>query len=80
MDPIRWFQSRTIWLQIVGLISVLASLALTQLPGLGLDPKPLLWWTLGLTVVVHVATWVARQAPNEPAPPVGTKEEVEQSK
>lgn len=80
MDPIRWFQSRTIWLQIVGLISVLASLALTQLPGLGLDPKPLLWWTLGLTVVVHVATWIGRQAPNEPMPPVGTKDEVEQSK
>jgi fatty-acid desaturase len=80
MDPIRWFQSRTIWLQIVGLVSVLASLALTQLPGLGLDPKPLLWWTLGLTVVVHVATWIVRQAPNDPAPPVGTKAEVEESK
>ena len=37
---IRWFQSKTILLQIVGLISVLCSLALTQLPGLGLDPKP----------------------------------------
>jgi hypothetical protein len=80
MTPIRWFQSKTILLQIVGLVSVLASLALTQLPGLGLDPKPMLWWTLGLTVVVHVATWISRQAPNEPAPPVGTKAEVEQSK
>ncbi len=77
---IRWFQSRVIWLQITGLISTLASLALTQLPGLGLDARPLLWWTLGLTVVVHVSTWVARALPNEPAPPVGTKAEVEASK
>lgn len=77
---IRWFQSRVIWLQITGLISTLASLALTQLPGLGLDARPLLWWTLGLTVVVHVSTWAARAFPDEPAPPVGTKEQVEASK
>lgn len=77
---IRWFQSKTIMLQIVGLISVLCSLALTQLPGLGLDPKPLLWWTLGLTAIVHIATWIVRQVPNEPIAPVGNKTEVEQSK
>lgn len=76
----RWFESRTILLQIVGLISVLSSLALTQLPGLGLDPKPMLWWTLGLTAVVHVATWIVRAVPDEPVAPVGTKAQVEASK
>lgn len=80
MSPIRWFVSRVIWLQIIGLISTLASLALTQLPGLGLDARPMLWWTLGLTVVVHVSTWLVRALPNEPQPPVGTKAEVEASK
>lgn len=77
---IRWFQSRTIWLQIVGLVSTLASLALTQLPGLGLDARPLLWWTLGLTAVVHVSTWVVRYLPDDPQPAVGTKAQVEATK
>jgi hypothetical protein len=77
---IRWFQSRTIWLQLAGLIVVLANIALVQLPGLGLDPKPLLWWTLSLNAAVHVATLYLRAAPNEPAPPVGTKAEVEATK
>jgi hypothetical protein len=77
---IRWFQSRTIWLQLAGLIVVLANIALTQLPGLGLDPRPALFWTLSLNGVVHVLTWYLRAAPNEPAPPVGTKAEVEATK
>jgi len=76
----RWFESRTIWLQIIGLISTLSSLALTQLPGLGLDARPMLWWTLGLTAVVHICTWVVRAIPDEPAAPVGTKAQVEASK
>jgi len=77
---IRWFQSRTIWLQIVGLVVTLANIGLTQLPGLGLDPKPLLWWTLGLTAVVNIATWIARAWPDEARPPVGTKAQVEATK
>lgn len=77
---IRWFESKVVWLQIAGLVSTLASLALTQLPGLGLDPRPTLWWTLGLTVIVHIGTWIARIAPDEPQPPVGTKQQVEASK
>ncbi len=80
MKVIRWFESRTVWLQIVSLVSVLSSLALTQLPGLGLDPKPLLWWTLGLTAAANIATWILRQMPNEPAPAIGTKAEVEATK
>jgi hypothetical protein len=76
---IRWFQSRTIWLQIVSLVSVLSSLALTQLPGLGLDPKPMLWWTLGLTAAANIATWILRQVPAE-IPPIGTKAQVKASK
>lgn len=77
---IRWFESRTIWLQIIGLVVTLANIALIQLPGLGLDARPLLWWTLGLTALVNIATWYLRAAPNEPAPAVGTKAEVERSK
>lgn len=80
MGPIRWFQSRTIWLQIAGLLVTLANIALTQLPGLGLDARPVLWWTLGLTAFVNIATWYLRAAPDEPAPPVGTKSQVEASK
>ncbi|MDB5531587.1 MAG: hypothetical protein JWR51_4690 [Devosia sp.] len=80
MTPIRWFASKTIWLQIVGLVITLGNIALTQLPGLGLDARPMLWWTLGLTAFVNIATWYLRAAPNEPAPPVGTKAEVEATK
>lgn len=75
MNPIRWFQSRTILLQALSLLNILAAIALTQLPGLGLDPRPLLWWTLGLTAFVNIATWAMRQIPAE-IPPVGTKAEV----
>lgn len=77
---IRWFASKTIWLQIAGLVVTLANIALVQLPGLGLDAKPLLWWTLGLTALINIATWYLRAAPNEPIAPVGTKAQVEASK
>lgn len=77
---IRWFQSKTIWLQIIGLVVTLANIALVQLPGLGLDAKPLLWWTLSLTALINIATWYVRAAPNDPTPPVGTKAEVEAGK
>jgi hypothetical protein len=77
---IRWFESKTIWLQIAGLGITLANIALVQLPGIGLDARPLLYWTLGLNAFINIATWYVRAAPNVPTPPVGTKAQVEASK
>lgn len=70
----RWFASREVWFNVISVLTVMATLALSQLNMLGLSPASLFYWSLALTGVVNVGNIVLRLRSTAV---IGTKADVE---